>query len=299
MVWFIISIFLAVLATWLTIKVKNEKTKQKEMRNSHYQELEAIKEIQKASMEAAAAAYDEKVLQISESYQHQIEKLMMENETIRKNYLNQGEILTHQILEHMKTTFIQERIILPDEMIIMPNIYIPEGNGKKRQIDHVILLPTGIYVIETKHWKGHIVLGLTRMGSHKFSFLANLLDDEKQEAVIFDKNKLGELTVKTCENPLGEIQNTTVILSNYLKSQEIKTWITPLLFFNHEESEVHDWSDNSIVTRICNKEQLQHFFFQELTTKERIYGAFQLKNIEHCMEIANYCTTVEENSIKM
>ncbi|MEH7308591.1 nuclease-related domain-containing protein [Neobacillus drentensis] len=288
MIWLIISTLLAASAAWLAYMVKKEKAKQKEMRNDHYQELEAMKEVQKAAMETAATSYDEKVLFLSESYQRDIEKLMIENEDIRKNYRNQGEIITHQILENFKSDLIQKKIIPPDEMIIMPNIFIPEGNGQTRQIDHLVLLSTGLYVIETKDWKGHIVLGLSRMGSHKFSFLAELVDSEKEETLVFDKDESGAFTVKTYENPISQVQETTYILSNYLQSQDVTTWINTLVFFNDDEKEVHDWSDNSIVKRLTNKEQLQQFFIHELTSKNRIYGAFQLNTIKHLIETAHY-----------
>lgn len=148
MTWLIISTLLAASVAWLAYKVKKEKAKQKEMRNNNFQELTAFKELQKASMETAAANFDEKVMLLSESYQREIEKLMIENEDIRKNYRNQGEIITHQILEKFKSDLIRKKIIPPDEMIIMPNIFIPEINGNSRQIDHLVLLSTGIYVLE-------------------------------------------------------------------------------------------------------------------------------------------------------
>ncbi|KAA0566528.1 nuclease-related domain-containing protein [Rossellomorea aquimaris] len=287
MTW-LISTLLAVSVAWLAYKVKKEKAKQKEMRNNHYEELAAIKELQKASMETSAAKFDEKVIRLSETYKRKIEMLMIENEDIRKNYRNQGEIITHQILENFKSDLISNQIISPDEMIIMPNIFIPEINGNSRQIDHLVLLSTGIYVIETINWKGHIVMGLTRGGSRKFSFLADLLDSEKEESLIFDKDESGALTLNTYENPISQVQQTAVILSNYLKSQDIETWVNLLVFFNHDEKELHDWSDNSIVKRFTNSEQLQQFFINELTSQKRIYGAFQLNNIKHLIESANH-----------
>ena len=288
MIWLIISTLLAASVTWLAYLVKKEKLKHKELRNYYHQELEALKEIQKASMETAATQFDEQVMLMNDSYQREIEKLIIENEEIRKNYRNQGEILTHQILENFKADLISKKIIPPDEMIIMPNIFIPEGNGNARQIDHLVLLSTGLYVIETKDWTGHIVLGLTRMGSHKFSFLAELVDSEKEESIVFNRDESGALNVITYENPICQIQQSAVILSNYLEGKDIPTWINPLLFFNDDEKEVHDWSDHSIVKRLTNKEQLQQFFINELTSKNRIYGAFQLNNIKHQIENAHY-----------
>jgi len=288
MILLIFSIFLTACVAWLAFIVYKEKAQHKEMRNDHYQELAAIKELQKASLETAAAKLDEDVIQLSDSYKREIEKLMIENEDIRKNYRNQGEIITHQILEDFKSNLLRERIISPDEMMIMPNIFIPDYDGNTQQIDHIILLPTGIYVIETKDWKGHIVLGLTRQSSHRFLFLAELLDSEKEETLIFDKDDSGTITVKTCENPINQVQQNAVTLANFLKRQEIETWINTLVFFNEKDKELHDWSDNSVVKRFTAKEQLQKFFINELASQKRIYGAFQLKNIKDLIESAHY-----------
>jgi hypothetical protein len=288
MIMLIISILLAASVAWLAYLVYKEKANHKEMRNNHYQELAAIKELQKASMETAAAKFDEDVVRLSDSYKREIEKLLIENEDIRKNYRNQGEIITHQILEDFKSNLLRERIISPDEMMIIPNIFIPDSDGNTQQIDHIVLIPTGIYVIETKDWKGHIVLGLTKQSSHRFLFLAELMNSEKEETLIFDKNDWGALTVKTCENPIARVQQNAVTLSNYLKRQEIETWINTLVFFNENDKELHDWSDNSVVKRFTAKEQLQKFFIHELTSQKRIYGAFQLKNIKDLIESAHY-----------
>src|ERR1700726_3999933 len=113
MIWLMISILLAASVAWLAYLVKKEKAKQKEMRNDHFQELAAMKEVQKASMETAAARFDEEVVLLSQSYKREIEKLMIENEEIRKNYRNQGEIITYQMLENLKSDFISERIVSP------------------------------------------------------------------------------------------------------------------------------------------------------------------------------------------
>jgi hypothetical protein len=288
MIWLIISVLLAASVIWLAFIVKKEKSNQKELRNNHFQELAAIKELQKAALETAATKFDEDVIRLSDSYKREIEKLMIENEDIRKNYRNQGEIITHQVLENFKSNLIRERVITPDEMILLPNIFIPDMNGNTVQIDHMILLPTGIYVIETKDWKGHIVLGLTRQSSHRFAFLAELVNSENEETLIFNKDDSGSLTVETHDNPISQVQHTAFILSNYLKRQELDTWINTILFFNDEDKDVHDWSDNSVVKRFTNSEQLQKYFINELTSKNRIYGAFQLKNIKDLIESAHY-----------
>lgn len=47
---------------------------------------------------------------------------------------------------------------LSDEYTIFNNVYLNE-NGRDNQIDHVVLSPYGIFVIETKNYKGWIYGG--------------------------------------------------------------------------------------------------------------------------------------------
>lgn len=49
-------------------------------------------------------------------------------------------------------------MLLPDEYTIFNDVYILE-NGKSIQIDHIVLSPYGIFVIETKNYSGWIYGG--------------------------------------------------------------------------------------------------------------------------------------------
>jgi len=44
----------------------------------------------------------------------------------------------------------------PKEYILINDLYLPKEDGKTTQIDHVLIGPQGIYVIETKNYKGWI-----------------------------------------------------------------------------------------------------------------------------------------------
>ena len=69
-------------------------------------------------------------------------------------------------------------------MYIIPNVFIPftyNGKVRTRQIDHLILLPVGIYVIETKYWRGKIVHGLTKTRK-RFFILLDMIPSNKKDA---------------------------------------------------------------------------------------------------------------------
>ncbi len=45
------------------------------------------------------------------------------------------------------------------EYILLNNLTLPDGQGSTTQIDHVLLSPYGLFVIETKNYKGWIFGG--------------------------------------------------------------------------------------------------------------------------------------------
>lgn len=129
--------------------------------------------------------YEQEKAEIKE----EIKKLKEENEDIRKNYRNRGGIITYKFLNRLKEELIHENLLELGEMIIMPNIFILDENRNSRQLDHLIILPQSLYIVETKHWKGHIVLGMTKDNcGTKFSFLSKILDSSKEETLVFDKD---------------------------------------------------------------------------------------------------------------
>lgn len=45
---------------------------------------------------------------------------------------------------------------LGEDVKVYNDLYVPKKNGEMTQIDHVLLLPNGIFVIETKNYTGWI-----------------------------------------------------------------------------------------------------------------------------------------------
>lgn len=286
MAYFILSVLLVGCIALFILQIK----KNKKLGMRYEQEKEAIKEENQAYLETAVTNY-ETVIETNEiKHQEEIKKLKRINEDIRKNYRNRGEIITHNLLNDLKDDFIRNNLLKYDEMIIMPNIFILDENKNSRQLDHLIILPQGLYLIETKHWKGHIVLGMTKDNcGTKFSFLPKILDSSKEETLVFDKDDSG-LIVKNYGNPLSQVSDSARILSNYINSELGRTvWINALVFFNYEKKHVvHDWSNNKKVTRVTSQTELDRFFRNEVTTKNRKYNATEINEIKVNLENANY-----------
>ncbi|MEP9408589.1 nuclease-related domain-containing protein [Peribacillus frigoritolerans] len=286
MIYTILSTLLAACIGWIAYLIKKKKElveKSSSIEEAHEQEIASTKEVLQTKVNTHLTTLKAK-------HQAEMEKLKLENEDLKNKTRNRGEILTHLILENLKEDLINKRILKEDEMIILPNIFIPEENGKTRQIDHLVLLPQGLYVIETKNWKGHIILGMTKKNSGKFSFLSDLLGSSKEETVIFKKEGSGISVNTNYGNPMGQTSGAAFMLKEYLKKKSVYVgWIDSIVFFNHDDKTLYDWSTNyPKVIRMAEKEELVQFFRNEITGKKRQYPALKLKEIKDHIESANY-----------
>ncbi|MDP1420109.1 nuclease-related domain-containing protein [Peribacillus simplex] len=296
MIYTILSVLLAACIGWIAYLLKKRKEMVEKsnkqigsMEEAHKQEIASTKEVHENSIDTMKSKVSEHLTTIKGKHQDEMEKLRLENEDLRNKTRNRGEILTQLILENLKEDLINKSILKEDEMIILPNIFIPEENGKTRQIDHLVLLPQGLYVIETKNWKGHIVLGMTKRNSGKFSFLPDLLCSSKEETIIFKKESSG-ISVKTnYGNPITQVAGAAFILSEYLKKKSVRVgWVESIVFFNHDDKTLYDWSTNPKVKRMAEKEELVQFFKTEITGRDRRYSAHQLNEIKDHIEKTNY-----------
>src|SRR5574344_1396781 len=73
--------------------------------------------------------------------------------------------------------------LLSKEYVVLNNVYIPFGNHTK-QIDHIVVSPYGIFVIETKNYKGWIYGGEDKqywtqnIYGHKFQLYNPILQNQ-------------------------------------------------------------------------------------------------------------------------
>lgn len=220
---------------------------------------------------------------------------------------NAGEIVTHQILEGIKAELIEEGFLSPYDMLIIPNVFIPISSKqglKTRQIDHLVLLPTGIYVIETKYWRGKIIHGLTRENAGKFSFIIDMMaqsSTDKEHTIVFVPTKtLDEsegstsIQVRSYGEPTKQVAHTAYALKNFLSNrlgEEKVEFVTPIVYFGYQQVEGHlkeilDLSKDN-VARFTNQVELKGFFGNEMK-KKRIYTLNDLQQICQAIESINY-----------
>ncbi|MEH6891979.1 nuclease-related domain-containing protein [Bacillus sp. JJ864] len=263
--------------------------------------------------------YQNKILNLKQQYIHNTTKLensiqeMSEYiKDLHKNSTNAGEIITHQLLKELKKELVEQKIISPSEMYIMPNIFVPypfNGELRTRQIDHLVLLPTGVYVIETKYWRGKIVHGLTTQTANPFSFIIDAMsktkqDREKEQTLVFvpsstkDENGIESTTiqVRSYGEPTTKAKRTTKILYDYLTSRHGKkiSFIKPIVYFGYTPNAntidgIIDLSPDTTVPRLNGSNQLKQFFKDELSsTNKRFYNPVDLEEVNLILENINY-----------
>lgn len=283
----ILSTLLAAAIYWIARMTKKQHAAQKELKEAHGQNVAAMQESHKEEMDSAAEKAKAEKESLELSFKDTLQKKDSEIDELRKTIRNRGEFLTQAILERIKEDFIKKELITSEEMIILPNVFIPEGFNRTRQLDHLVLLKTGLYIIETKHWKGQIVLGMNKQNTKgKFSFLNDL--NPKEDPLVFDDNN-GFLTVKTYGNPIKQVQKTYKVLEGYLKGKSVDIRrMRTVIFFNHDEGKLHDWFENRITERFDDKLEFLQFFRKELTTRNPVYTAAELKEIQDIILSANY-----------
>lgn len=190
-------------------------------------------------------------------------------------------------------------------MYIIPNVFIPftyNGKVRTRQIDHLILLPVGIYVVETKYWRGKIIHGLTKKRAKDFSFLLDVIPNSKKDAqtlVFIPSQSIDEtgklvntIQVRSYGEPTDQASKTAVTLNEYLNTQ--LSWkvpyITPVVYFgypNQGNNGLIELANENKVNRFNTADQLQNFFRQELVKSPKL-NTVQLQEIKFIVEQVNY-----------
>lgn len=126
-----------------------------------------------------------------------------------------GEEATSEILNH-----------LPDDFTVIANLTI-SFEGNKSELDHIIIGPTGVFVIETKNLNGTIY------GN----------EEEKDWEQHKIGRKGGEYS-KVFYSPIKQVNTHVFRLSSYLKQQGAGSWVQGMVYFSNPQAEIYINSKN-------------------------------------------------------
>ena len=112
--------------------------------------------------------------------------------------------------------------ILRNDDVLIRNVCL-QVNGKEAEIDSLIINNNGIFIVEVKNYNGR---------------LYGDIDDFE-----WTKEKIspgGNVFYKQVKNPIKQIKRQTYILSQFLKENNIRIWISGYAYFINGNSPVDD-----------------------------------------------------------
>lgn len=127
--------------------------------------------------------------------------------------------------------------ILRNDDVLIRNVCL-QVNGKEAEIDSLIINNNGIFIVEVKNYNGR---------------LYGDIDDFE-----WTKEKIspgGNVFYKQVKNPIKQIKRQTYILSQFLKENNIRIWISGYAYFINGNSPV---DDESVINDIDELDRIIH-----------------------------------------
>ncbi|MEN2765819.1 nuclease-related domain-containing protein [Ornithinibacillus xuwenensis] len=233
-------------------------------------------------------------------YEQKIFDLNSYIKNIEARFRNFGEINTHKILTDLKKDLINRNKITSSQMRILSNVFVPfranNGEVHSRQIDHLIIMNKGIYIIESKYWRGNIMYGLCKKHSMDFGFILDSLypeinDTEEKTIVFIDSNSETndrEMKVVSYDDPAKQVKKTAWTLNQLLKEYNMNIFITPIIYFGHKEKKFKDFTETNSPQVFDNENDLCNFLESQLLNSTMDYSIEELEAINKIVEKVNY-----------
>ncbi|MED1124350.1 nuclease-related domain-containing protein [Bacillus atrophaeus] len=266
-----------------------------------------VEEKKKLELETLISSKDQAFENLESQYKNTIEKKDQYIKALEKYKRNKGETLAHMILIEIKNNFVKSGAINEDEMIILGNVFIPtkfKDQYDTRQIDHLVLLPTGIYVIETKHWIGKILHGYSKKAAGEYSFILEMMypkltENEEKTIVIRnddintreENSRDGELKIVSYGDPAKQVLSAAMCLKEFLEQHDEKfNWVQAILYFGYRNdglNEVVNFTTKKYPDVLTSETDLRSYFEKELVSKRKRYRQKDLKKIKDIIILIN------------
>ncbi|SFE65691.1 Nuclease-related domain-containing protein [Bacillus sp. OV194] len=266
-------------------------------KNKHYDEMfeefqtEAVENFSKVEKELQQEK-EELVDKLKEDYESKISDFKEYVRTVEKISKTASEVNTHNILTEIKKKLVLEGTIQPFELKILANVFVPmkkaDGEILSIKIDHIILMKTGIYIIDTNEFHGDILFGITKEKTKQFSFILDHLfpseENETEKTIVFvnKNNDSKELNVISVDDPSKQVMAGVNILNQLLEKHFHYSSIAPILYFHANKLINH--SQNKIPYVFDDKQTLYKFFVRQLDGYPTVYSIDELEEIKNIIE---------------
>lgn len=275
-------IFIAVSAVLLIVLIVflvyffRSRSRVSKITEEYEHEKTTIQEEYEASQEEERLEHKKEVSSLNEKYNKDTERLNNRLNSVSQFTSSKGEYLTDLALIDIKNRLVKEDKIRDMDMHILSSIYLPSRNyTNTRKIDHLVLTRTGIYLLESRFWKGHIIHGVNEQNFEQLPYVVNFfellnLDKKTEQTFIFEKKDDLNVVVNHFNHMIEETKLTAEKLKNVLKLQFD---VVPVIFFNPEDNgnySIANYSDDPSVKVLIGNEELDEYF-----NKYVFHGRFQ------------------------
>lgn len=218
-------------------------------------------------------AFDEEKAQMNEEARRQSMKI----ESLKLLSRDGGEYLTDFSLIQLKERLVRNERIRPEDMHVLANIYLPGRDLKRTEkLAHLVLTRTGIYLLDSHYWKGHIYHGVDQtqfsvdpMFEHVFSLLD--LDPYIEHSLAMERSSEDRrIYFRTLDNNIEDLKRRAELLQETLN---LSYPVTAITYFNkegHDSGSMNNYSRDKKVKVIVGEEELEQFF-----EKYVFHGRFQ------------------------
>ncbi|EGQ0325415.1 TPA: NERD domain-containing protein [Staphylococcus pseudintermedius] len=201
-------------------------------------------------------------------------------ETLNKHKIfsnNIGEVMASRDLSHIFESYKSRGIV--NQYHIIDNILFSDENV--RQIDHVVVCDYGIFMIETKTWKGDIFYNTNKeaLQGTAYRFLEKYLFNDKFEKAyktfVLKSDKDGKFEVLDYGNPYQQVRQSIYKVYHYFNK---KYYVNGLVYFNYKAEADHyiffDGSEENNPIKAVNQiEHLVAYFDDKIKNSKKYMNA--------------------------
>lgn len=282
----ILAILLIVAISFLVYFLKN-RNRINALTDEYSKEKEGLIEKYEANQEEEHLNHKKEVSTLNEKYHTDTTLLNNKLSSLRQFTVDKGEYLTDLSLIQLKERLVRDEKIRETDMHILSNVYLPSRNyTNTRKIDHLVLTRTGIYMIDSKYWKGHILHGINEENFEELPYTESFfdlleLDKTKEQTLIFERADDKNVSVNHYNDTIEETKTTAEKLKNVLKLQYD---IVPMIYFNPKDNgnySITNYSKDPSVKVLVGEEELEAFFLKYV-----FHGRFQytVKDLDEIAE---------------
>ncbi len=288
-----VAALLVILAIVFLVYYLKHRNDINQVQNSYEEQKKSLVDEYESEREEEHLSHKKEVSTLNEKYHNETTLLNNKLSSLHQFTEDKGEYLTDLALIQLKEKLVREEKIRSTDMLILSNVFIPSRNyTNTRKIDHLVLTRTGLYLIDSKYWGGHILHGVNENNFDELPYIESFfelldLDKKQEQTLIFDKADDQKVSVNHYNQVIDETKLSAEKLKNILKLQYD---VVPMIYFNPIDGgnySITNYSDDENLKVLVGKEDLEEFFLKYIFHGRFQYTVKELAEIEEAILTLN------------